>query len=253
MEDYLSEKEQWEQLKSWLRANGVWILAGIVCGALILEGYRWWQARTDRIALEASAKYQQIADALEKGDKTRALTLTGELEREHSSSPYVDQAHLLAARVAVQDGDLAKAATTLKSIMDSTKDEQMALVARLRYARVLIAQNKPDEAIATLNVEAGAFKPRFADARGDALYAKGDKDGALAEYQAAREGALTQSVDSQTLDLKIQDLTADVPAATLKPEAGATPTPDAAKPAPAASAPATSKPAEGATAPVASK
>lgn len=210
MDDYLSEKEQWEQLKGWLRANGPWIIAGIAFGALLLAGYRWWEARTDRLALEAGAKYQQLLEALDRGDKTRAQTLTADLERDYASSPYVDQAHLVAARVAVEAGQLDKAADMLKSVMEKTKDGQLALIARLRLARVQLARNKPDEALATLNaVDAGAFKPRYQEARGDVLFAKGDKAGALKEYRAAREGAVSQSVDAQTLDLKIDDLLAD--------------------------------------------
>jgi len=226
VDEYLSEKEQWEALKGWLRTNGVWIIAGIAFGALLLAGWRWYQARVDRVAVEAGAKYGQILEALDRGDKTRATTLTAELERDYSSSPYLDQAHLVAARVAVESAELDRAVNILKSVMDGTKDKQLALVARLRLARVQAAQGKPDEALATLNAaDAGAFKPRFQEARGDVLFAKGDKAGALKEYRAAREGAITQSVDAQTLDLKIDDLLADNTAV------AAVPTVEAAKPA----------------------
>jgi predicted negative regulator of RcsB-dependent stress response len=210
VDDYLSEKEQWEWLKSWLRSNGLWIIAGIAVGAGILAGWRWWEARTDRIALEAGAKYQQILEALDRKDKARAETITLQLERDYATSPYVDQARLLAARVAVESNELDKAASTLKTVMDTSKDKQLALVARLRLARVQLAQAKPDDAIKTLDaVDAGAFKPRYQEARGDALFAKGDKAGALKEYQAAREGSLGQSVDAESLELKIDDLLAE--------------------------------------------
>ena len=220
MDDYLSEKEQWEWLKGWVRSNGLWIVAGILVGVGILLGMRWWDARKDRIALEAGAKYQQILEAMDKGDKTRAQTITSELERDYPSSPYVDQANLIMVRNAVDAGELDKAAATLKSIMEKTKDQQLAFVARLRLARVQISQGKPDEAIATLNaVDPGAFKPRYSEARGDALYAKGDKAGALKEYQSAREGLATQSVDATALDLKLSDLMADSAPVPAPPEA----------------------------------
>lgn len=233
MEDYLSEKEQWEWLKGWIRSNGLWIVAGIAVGAGILYGMRWWEGRTDRIALEAGARYQQILEALDRKDKTRAQTLTSELERDYASSPYVDQARLLGARVAVEAGELDKAADSLKSVMDMSKDKQLALVARLRLARVKLSQGKPDEAIALLDaVDAGAFKPRYQETRGDALFAKGDKAGALQEYRAAREGSLGQSVDPQALDLKIDDLLAEnvaPAAAATAPAAAATAKPSEAK------------------------
>ena len=227
MDEYMSEKEQWEWVKGWLRENSLWILGGIGIGALIVSGWFWWGARTDRLALDAGAKYMQITEALGRGDKAHAQALTAELERDHGSSPYVDQAHLLAARVAIDDGQLDKAADILKSTMEKTQDGELALVARMRLARVQLAQSKPDDALATLAaVNPGAFKARFDEVRGDVLYAKGDKPGALAAYRAAREGVVSQTSDTQLLELKIDDLVADnvkptAPAATAsaKPEA----------------------------------
>jgi predicted negative regulator of RcsB-dependent stress response len=45
--------------------------------------------------------------------------------------------------------------------------------------------------------------------RGDALYAKGERAAALAEYQAARAGDTDGVLDAALLDLKIADLVAD--------------------------------------------
>jgi predicted negative regulator of RcsB-dependent stress response len=218
VDEYMSEKEQWEWLKGWIKENSPWILGGVAIGGLIVWGWFWWGDRSDRLALEASAKYTQIADALSHGDKTKAQSLTTDLEKDYSSSPYVDQAHLLLARAAVDAGELDKGAGILKSVMEQTKDGQLALVARMRLARVQLAQKQPDAALATLAaVDAGAFKPRFEEVRGDVLYAKGDKPGALAAYRAAREESSKQGADTQLLDLKIDDLVADnvtAPAAT---------------------------------------
>jgi predicted negative regulator of RcsB-dependent stress response len=210
VDEYMSEKEQWEWLKGWIKENSPWILGGVGIGGLIVWGWFWWGDRTDRLALEASTKYVQIAEAVDRGDKTRAQSLTTDLEKDYGSSPYVDQAHLLLARTAVDAGELDKAAGILKGVMETTKDGQLALVARMRLARVQLAQNQPDAALATLAaVDPGAFKPRFDEVRGDVLYAKGDKPGALAAYRAAREEAVRQSGDTQLLDLKIEDLVAD--------------------------------------------
>lgn len=222
MEDYLSESEQWERVKAWMRTNGTWIVAGVALGVLGLTGWNWWQARQERLNLEAASRYEEILKALDRGDKTRALTLTGELERDYASSPYVDQAHLVGARVAVEASELDKAASLLKGVMEKSKDSQLSLIARLRLARVQLAQNKPDEALATLNgAQPGAFAARFSEVRGDILLAKGDKAGALKEYEMARAGTATQTVDARTLDLKIGDLETEPPAATPAPVAEA--------------------------------
>jgi predicted negative regulator of RcsB-dependent stress response len=212
VEEYLSEREQWDQIKAWLRDNGLWIIAGVVVGALGLGGWHWYQDHVDSIGAEASAKYTQVIEAFGKGDRTQAFVLLGELERDYSSSPYVDQAKLMAARVYVDGGDLDKAAAELQAITDHSKDTDLALISRLRLARVQIAQKKPDAALATLNgVKPGAFEPRYHEVMGDAYYAKGDKTAALKEYLSAKVGDFGDSPDSQGLDLKISDLSAESP------------------------------------------
>lgn len=215
MDDYLSEKEQWEWLKAKVRENVVWVIAGIALAAAGIYGWRWWQARQDTEAMDASVKFESILTAFDKGDRTRALTLIGELSREHPNSPYHDQALLAEARIYVQNGQLDKAAENLRTVMERTSDSALALAARLRLARVQLAQNKPDDATATLDAQKdpGAFKGRYHEARGDILLAKGNKAGALAEYKAASEGEDRGTLDGDLLQLKIKDLSDQVPKA----------------------------------------
>jgi predicted negative regulator of RcsB-dependent stress response len=211
VEDYLSENEKWEAVKQWLRENGLSIVAGVAVGAAGLGGWKWWQAREERLALEASSRYEQVLEAFARGDPTRGKTLIAELERDYAKSPYVDQAHLLAASNAVSSGQLDQAAENLSAVVEQTKDRELAQIARLRLARVQVAQAKLDDALKTLTTEdPGAFAARFHEVRGDVYFEKGDKAAALKEYQAAREnGRAAGGPGSEVLELKINDLVAD--------------------------------------------
>ncbi len=224
MEDYLSEKEQWERVTGWLRENGAWIVGGVVLGALGIAGWQWWEAHVDSVSAQASAKYEQMLSDLGKGDRTGALILLSDLERDFTSTPYVDQARLAVARVYVESNELDKAATELRAVSEHSKDKQLALVARLRLARVLIAQNKPDDALTALDgVDPGAFEALFHEVRGDADFAKGNKAAALTEYRTARaKDAGGGGSDTSLLDLKISDLVV-----VTVPSAPAAPTPTA--------------------------
>ncbi|HEY0340328.1 MAG TPA: tetratricopeptide repeat protein [Steroidobacteraceae bacterium] len=224
MEDYLSEKEQWERVTAWLRENGAWIVGGVVLGALGIAGWQWWETHVDSVSAQASAKYEQMLSDLSKGDRTGALILLSDLERDFTSTPYVDQARLAVARVYVESNELDKAATELRAVSEHSKDKQLALVARLRLARVLIAQNKPDDALTALDgVDPGAFEALFHEVRGDADFAKGNKAAALTEYRTARaKDAGGGGSDTSLLDLKISDLVA-----VSAPSASAAPTPTA--------------------------
>jgi len=210
--DY-SEAEQMERARSWLKENAVWIIAGIAIGAGGLGGWRWYQERRDAQAETASARYEELVDAYSRRDNVRGSTLLEELNREYAWTPYASLGSLIAARVQVEANELDKAAASLKSVMDNAKDDELKMVARLRLARVQSALGKNDEALATLKIDSpGEFAPRLADTRGDVLLAKGDRDGALREYLAARSAENDGRVDIELLDLKIRDLGGSPPA-----------------------------------------
>lgn len=213
MDDYLlSEREQWEALKRWLRENGPAMVAGVAIAALGLGGWRWWQAHENSADLAAGTMFVQMENAFAQGDRTRAFVLLGDLERQYPSSPYADQAKLASARAFVEDNELGRAADELRDVMDHSQDAILRLIARLRLARVQTAQHQPSQALTTLGgANPGALAPRYAEARGDAYYAMGNKSSALVQYELARATG-GDAADSGLLDLKISDLSADVTA-----------------------------------------
>jgi predicted negative regulator of RcsB-dependent stress response len=229
VDDYLlSEREQWEALKRWLQQNGPAILAGVAVAALGLGGYRWWQARENNADLAAGAMYIQMENAFAQNNRTQAFILVGDLERQYPSSPYADQAKLASARAFLEDGQPDRAAAELQDVMQHSHDSILKLIARQRLARVQIAQHQPAAAITTLNgASPGALAPQYAETRGDAYYAMGDKSAALAQYRLARAGEKGNETGSGLLDLEISDLAAD----------GASPTGAASPAAPQSTAP----------------
>lgn len=212
MDDYLlSEREQWEALKRWLRENGPAIVAGVAIAALGLGGYRWWQARENNADLAAGTLYVHMENAFAQGNRTEAFIMLGDLERQYPSSPYADQARLASAKAFVDDAQLDRAADELRAVMQHSPDPILRLIARVRLARVQIAQHQPSDALATLNgARPGALAPQYEEARGDAYYALGDQRAALAQYRLARAGEADGATDAGLLDLKISDLAADV-------------------------------------------
>lgn len=206
MDDYLNEQEQWEQVKSWLRANVPWMLGGVVIAAAALGGWNWWQGRKDSAAMAAHARYQEAIARFGASDVDGGLKLVDQLRSEQPGSSYAAQAQLVAARIEVDAGKAPQAAERLATLLDDRTDPQLALVARLRLARLQIDAGKADEAIKTLAAaQPGAFAPRYEEVRGDALLAKGDRAGALQAYRSARASG-GQLVDTELLDLKINDL-----------------------------------------------
>lgn len=206
MEEYLNEKEQWERVVTWLREQGPSVVAGVAVAAAVFGGWHYWQNHIQQRNLAAATRYEQVIDAFSHNDVNGGFRLADELVKTYPRTAYADQANLAVARIQVENKQLDPAAVRLRQVLDSTGDAELALIARLRLARVQLAQGKADEALKTLDaVKPGAFAARYAEVRGDALLAKGDREGALKAYREAR-GNGASTLDTGLLDLKIGEL-----------------------------------------------
>ncbi len=208
IDDDLNEAEQVERLIAWWRENWAWLLSGVALGLLIIIGWFYWNNRQAASAEQAGQIYRQLVTASDRNEFGRMESLQEQLDQNHGSTPYADQGRLLLARMFVETGEYDKAATSLKAVMDGAKDEQLQSIAKLRLARVLIQQDKPDDALALLQPDAaGAFTGIEQDIRGDALVAKGDAEAARAAYAAALASTTALGAeDRQLVELKLQDI-----------------------------------------------
>lgn len=230
--ELLSEEEQWDRMKAWVRTNGVSVL--VLTAVLLLGwfGWKWWQDRGDQQSLAAGAIYQSVLSTLDAGRRDEAFGLIETLRSEHPRSAYVAAADLVAANVLVENNELDKAVERLQRVATGAKDEYLRPVARLRLARVQTAQGLYDAAMATLGTASmGVHEAARLEVRGDVLHARGDREAALQEYQAALEQL--PAVERQEggvgemIELKISDLSGPplegAPAAAESAEAAATP------------------------------
>lgn len=206
-EDYLTDDEQLEHVKRVVAENWVWVVAGVALGAALIFGYRYYDSYRNDRALRAAAQFGDMTSALERDDRKKSRQVADGLIKDFPTSPYADQAQLVIARLYVDDGQLASAIAPLTQVMNNSKDSELKRIARLRLARVLIDQGKPDDAIKALAQDSwGAFAARAHEVRGDAFYANKDVKSALTEYRAAQNGGDASSVNSALLQLKIADL-----------------------------------------------
>jgi predicted negative regulator of RcsB-dependent stress response len=187
-----------------------------------LAGYQYWQTYRDQRATAAAKVYADMQKALAGNDLDQAGKLLNALAGDHAKSGYTQQGRLLLAKRDADAGKFDEAIKHLREVVDTSRDEELGQVARLRLARLLIQTGKHDEALQLLDVaKAGAFSAQAREIRGDALVAKGDAQGARAEYAAALAADATGQVDRPTVELKLRDVGGDVPAAPAKPAAAA--------------------------------
>jgi predicted negative regulator of RcsB-dependent stress response len=206
-EEYLTDDEQLEAVKHVVAEYAPWLIGGVLVGAALFFGYRYYESYTDGRALKAAAQFSALTTALQANDHTRSRQIADGLIKDFANSPYADQAQLTLARLDVEDGQLDKAIAPLTQVMNDSKDTELRQIARLRLARVLTDQGKADAAIKTLaEPMPAAFSARYHEVRGDAYVAKKDIPDAVTEYQAALGAADASGINAGLLELKIQDL-----------------------------------------------
>jgi predicted negative regulator of RcsB-dependent stress response len=206
-EEYLTDDEQLEAVKHLIVEYAPWLIGGVLVGAAVFFGYRYFQNYTNERAYKAAAEFSALTAALQLNDRAKSRQIADELVKDFPSSPYADQAKLTMARLDVDDGQLDKAVAPLTQVMNDSKDTELRRIARLRLARVLTDQGKADEAIKTLaEPMPAAFSARYHEVRGDAFFAKKDIPDAITEYQAALGAADASGINAALLELKIQDL-----------------------------------------------
>jgi predicted negative regulator of RcsB-dependent stress response len=201
----LTDDEQLEAVKHLFTEYAPWIIGGLVLGLGGWYGIQYYRSHQNERALQAAAQFEQMTVAMQADDRKKSRALADGLVKDFPSSPYADQAQLAIARMNVEDDHSADAVAPLTQVMNDSKDSELKQIARLRLARVLIDQGKPDDAIKLLAAGTpGSFAGRYHEVRGDALYAKKDIAGAIAEYSAALSAG--DGADGALLELKLADL-----------------------------------------------
>jgi predicted negative regulator of RcsB-dependent stress response len=211
-DDYLSDREQEEALRLWWRENWPWIIGGIVLGLALLAGWQYWKTHRAQQAEQAFELYREYQNAGE--DPNKAVSAFDRLNAEYATSPYTMQARLLQAKKHVDAAEYDEAVQHLQAVIDRAQDAELVHIARLRLSRVFIQQGKYDEAVGLLNPDtAGAFAAQMREIRGDALFERGDRDAARAEYAAALAANADAQVDRSMLEMKLQQTGGELPAA----------------------------------------
>ncbi len=219
--DDLSEKEQIEAIRSWWQVNGRYIISGIVIGIALLVGWNYWNAQQRQAQFEASALFETLLVSVNNNAVAAAESTAARLYDEYGRTHYALQSHLAMARLYMDAGRDENAAEELRSLLAKKSDAEMAHVARLRLAKILLYQDKPQEVIDLLQGYAdSAFAARYNDTLGDAFVALGRIEDASVAYTAAlADNPNIPTVDRTLVQMKIYDLPDVAASAAMEAEA----------------------------------
>lgn len=214
--DDQEQYEQGEQVRQWLRENGSSVIGGIAVGLALIAGWQWWQRKQETHGMQAAAAYARLTDAIdEHGDEKKVAALSRAVRDNYAKSGYAILASLRMAAQQMDRGDAKGALATLDAAPASS-DPGLAMIARLRAARVLLELGRPADALARVQaMHDPDFASTLGEIRGDAEVALGRLDAARKDYIDALAHLPDGAPNRDMLEMKLADIGGVAP----KPEA----------------------------------
>ncbi len=207
--------DQGEAVKKWLQENGSAIVMGLVIAFGGLFGFKQWQNWQETNRQQASYEFEIMNQQLAQDQLDAAMDNFQVLRDEHGNTPYASMAALQMARARLESNQADLAIGLYEYVVENGYPKAMKVVARERLARVLLDQGQPAEALQVLQAaeDITGFEARYAEVRGDILFAQGRTEEAVAAYQESLETLEAGAGDRSKLEMKLESLGAEVPGA----------------------------------------
>ena len=205
MQDFETEEQQLDALKQWWKENSSSLFIGLAIGGFTLGGWNFYNQSQFDHGIEASDMYVSVVAQAEVNAESAFDTLiVDKLAAGYSDTPYAALSALVVAKHAVANGDIDQAVSRLQWAMDNAVEQEVASVAQLRLARLMLSQKKYDEVNALLSSKhSEAFNALYEELKGDLFVAKGEIEQARIAYDKAIAGS---GNGNRWLRLKRQDL-----------------------------------------------
>lgn len=207
MAELRTDEEQLDVIKRWWKENGTALIAGVAIAVAGLVGWNFWQNHQASQSEAASMRYEHLISLTDQGNIDEARSLVAEIADNHGGTLYADLALLIDARLAVDAGELREAHQTLDDLIASSDNHYLQGLARLRLARVQLAEGDAQAALDTLAQDMPeALAAQHADIRGDALHVLERRDEARQAWQEALAIAEQHDQPIYGVQLKLDDL-----------------------------------------------
>lgn len=204
---YASDKEQVEHLKKIWREYGMAIVVGVILAVILGAGWRYLQHHKEHSLEHASMRYEQLLTNVVNGNTEEVESHANRLMERYPHTPYAEFGALQLARQKIYQGDLSQAGEKLQWVMKHGDSSALREIARVRAARVLLAQSKPEEALKLLDkVDDNAYMAAVLEVKGDILLAQGKALEAKNSYAAALNFFPGLEVIQPLVQMKLDDL-----------------------------------------------
>ena len=174
-----------EKLISWLKANYLNLIFGLVIGASIVLGYNYFQSSALGQQHEISLIYEKSIKNYNNGEFDIFMENAENLKAEHPSNIYTAMINLYSSKYYHDKDMLDEAKKNLLHIVDNSDSDQFKFIAHTRLARINLSQKKYEDALRNLANTNTTNNPIVLDITGDVMLAIGNKIEAIKNYELA--------------------------------------------------------------------
>ncbi len=207
MQAYANEREQLDAIKGWWKSNGKMTVAIILIGLACSFGWHFWQQHQLQRSEQASMLFDQLLNSFAGQQTDQFNQVANQLQNKYAGTPYAAVSALLEARQAVNQNKLDIADQKLQWVIDHSKDNNMREIARVRKARILLAQKQYAEALAILEkADDKAYTTMVDEVKGDVYLAWGKKPEARQAYLSALAAMPATEPMRPYLQMKVDQL-----------------------------------------------
>lgn len=204
MSDLLTEEEQAERLKNWLKEYGLSIGLLIVVSLAGVVGWRYFQEYRVEDRQQAANLYFDYVEARALGEPVDEQLQR--LRDDHSNSTYLVYTLLYEGKDAVEDKAYEKAVEIYSEAFEAASNDTLRDLIATRQARIEAELDRFESALQTLSVvRTGGYKSLALEIQGDIHARQGNATDARLAYIAAKE-ALNQGQSEEALLTKIASI-----------------------------------------------
>ena len=203
MSVYMTEAEQLEIIKKWWLRHQNLITVCLALVVFLVAGYRYWNWHVEKTILQASTAYENMIAASTSHDDKSMQSYANQLIHFDDKTVYATAAHLLLAKIFVNQKDYQKAELELAHVAHHSKVEALKQLALIRLARLQLSQKQYDKALAELSTIAQSpYTSVVNELKGDVYSAKEEYLKADASYQSAMNDLASGGGANLLLEMK---------------------------------------------------
>ncbi|MCY4655622.1 MAG: tetratricopeptide repeat protein [Gammaproteobacteria bacterium] len=204
MTDLLTEEEQAERIKKWLKENGLYIALAIIVGLGSVVGWNYFQDHRTSTSQEAANLYFDFLEA--RGLDEPVEGVIDSLRQDHERSAYFAFALIYLATDQFGEEKYEDAIASLAEAHSAASDKSLKDMILTRKARIESEIEEYDTALETISgISTKGYQAAALEIQGDIYVRKGMHKEARIAYVAAKE-VLNEKQDDASLTAKIASI-----------------------------------------------